>query len=131
MTMSKHKSALRKADIYLAILALFILVLSVFVGGCTTAPPQPVVPDLPANVAQKQEVTVDPQLIAPCQPLTKLDVRPYSESDTLDPVSQWSNQYTDCSTRFADYVGITSKLLNINTNPNAQKPAADAPATSK
>lgn len=122
---------LKKSDVYLAILALFIMLLSIFVGGCTLAPPKPVVPDLPANVADKQTVTVDEQLIAPCLPLPPLDLRPYSESDTLDPVSAWSNAYTDCSQRFARYVIITSKLLNINTNPGAQKAAPDASATSK
>lgn len=121
---------LKKSDVYLAALAVFILGLSVFIGGCASAP-KAVVPDLPANVADKQSVTIDEQLIAPCLPLVSLDLRPYSESDTLDPVSVWANQYTDCSGRFARYVGITSKLLNINTKSTAQKAASDVSATSK
>jgi hypothetical protein len=123
--------SLKKSDWYLIALAIFVVALSFLVSACTLAPPKPVVPDLPANVADKQTVTVDEQLIAPCLPLPPLDLRPYSESDTLDPVSAWSNAYTDCSQRFARYVIITSKLLNINANPDAQKAASDASATSK
>jgi PBP1b-binding outer membrane lipoprotein LpoB len=109
-----------KSDWLLIALACFVFALAFCLGGCATAPKQEV-PDLPANVAAKQSVTVDPELIAPCKPLPLLDVRPYSQSDTLDPIDAWSNVYTDCSNRFAKYVVITSKLLNINTNLAAQK----------
>ncbi len=122
---------IKKSDWYLIALAVFVLALSLFVGGCTLTQPKPTVPDLPASVADKQTVTVDEQLIAPCSPLPQLDLRPYSESDTLDPISSWSNVYTDCSERFAKYVGITAKLLNINKNLDPQKGASDTPSTSK
>lgn len=122
---------IKKSDVYLAVIAVFIVVLSLLLSGCSVSPPKPVVPDLPATVANKQAVTIDEQLIAPCLPLSLLDPRPYSESDTLDPVSVWANAYTDCSGRFARYVQLTSKLLNINMKTGAQIPASDVPAASK
>jgi hypothetical protein len=122
---------LQKSDLVLVALALFVVGVSVLVSGCSMAPPKPVAPDLPATVAAKQSVTIDEQLIAPCTPMASLDTRPYSESDTLDPISAWANAYTDCSGRFARYVQLTSKLLNINVKAGAQIPAKDAPATSK
>lgn len=121
---------IKKSDLWLILVAIGVVALSFVLNGCATTPKR-VVPDLPANVAAKQNVTVDEQLIAPCTPLVLLDIRPYSESDTLDPVSAWANAYTDCSGRFARYVEITSKLLNINTITDAQKAASDASATSK
>jgi len=121
---------IKKSDLWLILLAIGVVALSFVLNGCALTP-KPVVPDLPASVAPKQHVTVDEQLIAPCIPLPLLDMRPYSESDTLDPVSAWANAYTDCSGRFARYVEITSKLLNINTNTAAQKGATDPSATSK
>lgn len=82
-------------------------------AACSTAP-QPV-PDVPL-VAQKTEVVVPPELIAPCGPLTPLSKTSYNQGETLDVLKGWFNQYSDCSARFSKFVGIVKPALNIKEN---------------
>lgn len=105
-----------------------LLALCVALAACTTAPPKPVVPDLPLD-PQKQTVVISPGLIKPCTPLTNLDTtKNYTQGDSLDVVSVWADEANDCARRFSEFVGLVSKALNINEAP-ANPPPANAPVT--
>ena len=87
--------------------------------ACSSAPPKPVVPDVPV-IAEKTTVVIPPGLIAACPPLAVLDEsRAYTQGDTLDVLAVWINLYGTCAARFEKYVTLTSKVLNINESPSS------------
>ncbi len=110
-----------------------LILLSLVLAACGTAP-KPVVPDVPITTQTKQTITIEPALIAACAPQTKLDATKlfYTQPESVDAVKVWSDEYTDCSGRFAAFVGIVSKYLNINEDPNVVNPDPNSvPAASK
>jgi hypothetical protein len=112
---------MKKFAALLAVLAL---------AGCETAPPQPVVPNVPL-VAQKTEVVIPTGLTAACPPLTKLDQQSYTQGDATDALKIWFNQYDLCAGRFSQFVTVVAPALNIKElGPQWVQPATQNPPVS-
>ena len=94
--------------------------------GCETAPPQPVVPNVPL-VAQKTQVVIPTGLTAACPPLKKLTLGSYTQGDSTDAVKVWFDQYNLCAGRFSQFVSVVAPALNIKELAPAVPVAASGP----
>jgi hypothetical protein len=95
-------------------------------AGCDTAPPQPVVPNVPV-VAPKTQVVIPTGLTDACPPLKKLSQSSYSQGESTDAVKVWFNQYDLCAGRFSKFVGVVAPALNIKEVDPAAPQAASGP----
>lgn len=94
---------MKKIAALLAVLAL---------AACGTAPPPPVVPNVPL-VAQKTEVVIPTGLTAACPPLKPLTQANYTQGMAVDALKVWFNQYDLCAGRFSQFVTVVAPALNI------------------
>jgi hypothetical protein len=94
--------------------------------ACETAPPQPVVPNVPV-LPEKTQVVIPTGLTATCPPLKKLDQPSYTQGESTDALKIWFNQYDLCAGRFAQFVTVVAPALNIKELAPAVPTAASGP----
>jgi hypothetical protein len=80
--------------------------------ACVNAPPQPVVPNVPA-IPEKTQVVIPTGLTATCPPLKKLTQASYTQGEATDALKVWFDQYDLCAGRFAKFVTVVAPALNI------------------
>jgi hypothetical protein len=95
-------------------------------AGCETAPPQPVVQNVPV-VAPKTQVVIPTGLTAACPPLKKLTLTSYTQGDSTDALKVWFDQYDLCAGRFSKFVGVVAPALNIKELAPAAPAGASVP----
>jgi hypothetical protein len=95
-------------------------------AGCETAPPQPVVPNVPV-VAPKTQVVIPTGLTATCPPLKKLTQASYTQGEATDALKGWFDQYDLCAGRFAKFVSVVAPALNIKEQATDVPAAASGP----
>jgi hypothetical protein len=94
--------------------------------ACETAPPKPVVPDVPV-VAPKTQVVIPTGLTATCPPLKKLTQARYTQGEAADALKGWFDQYDLCAGRFAKFVSVVAPALNIKELAPSVPAAASGP----
>jgi hypothetical protein len=95
--------------------------------ACETAPPNPVVPDVPV-IQEKTQVVIPTGLTATCPPLKKLPQASYTQGEATDALKGWFDQYDLCAGRFAQFVSVVAPALNIKEVAPAAPTEASDPA---
>ncbi len=91
---------------------LVFILAAVMLSACVSAPPPPVIPNVPL-LQEKTQVVIPTGLTAACPPLKPLDQANYSQGMAVDALKVWFNQYDLCAGRFSQFVTVVTPALNI------------------
>jgi hypothetical protein len=89
-----------------------VFILALLLAACGTAPPQPVVPNVPL-LPEKTQVVIPTGLTETCPPLKKLTQPSYTQGEAVTALKVWFDQYDLCAGRFAQFVSVVTPALNI------------------
>jgi hypothetical protein len=88
------------------------LICATLLTTCGTTPQKATTPVL---VSEKSSLNIDPQAIAPCGHLSKLDPsKKYDGKAQTEAIAQWANEHDACDNRFQAFVALVTPLLRIN-----------------
>ena len=62
-----------------------------------------------------EKVNVPSKTLEPCKRLQRLEVKPYSQKETLTVVNKLITPYSDCKERQQDAVDTLNRAFNLNS----------------
>lgn len=87
------------------------LLIAVLLAGCAHEERQKPLEDV-VLVPKATQVTVPKETLRECDPLPRMEERPYTEADVLAFVQKVITPYADCKARKRDATLVITKALN-------------------